>query len=97
MAKTGQVLLDRSTRGSKIVYGGIHRYLVWHHPYRNIKRFNGKTRHREQPPIVLGLDVMRYATWRQSYLDLGGKEDSKDDLVLQTGVKRLSAFYKLPY
>lgn len=97
MAKTGELLPDRTTRGSKIVYGGIRRYLARHHPYRRNKRFNGEHEYRAKPPVVTGVDVIRYAAWRQSYLDLGGKEDGKYDPVHTTGVKRLSALFELPY
>ncbi len=97
MAKTGELLPDRTTRGFKIVFGGIRRYLPRNHPYRRNKRFNGKPEHRGRPPTISGLDVIRYAAWRQSYLDLGGKEDAKLDPVHQTGVKRLSAFSELSY
>lgn len=97
MAKTGDVRPDRTTRGSKIVFGGIRRYLPRHHPYRRNTRFNGKFETRMAPPTVTGLDVIRYAAWRQSYLDLGGKEGAVGDPVHSTGVKRLSAFFELPY
>jgi hypothetical protein len=46
---------------------------------------------------MTGSDVVRYAALRQSYLDLGGKEDGPDDPVRFTGVKRLSALYELDY
>lgn len=42
-------------------------------------------------------DIIQYAAWRQSYLDLGRKEDAKENPVHITGVKRLSALFKLPY
>ena len=97
MAKTGELLPDRTTRGSKIVYGEIRRYLPRHHPYRRNKRFNGQTECRPKPPIVSGVDVIRYAAWRQSYLDLDSREDGKHDPVHTIGVKRLSALFELPY
>ena len=97
MAKTGDVLPDRRARGSKIVYGGIRRYLSRHHPYRRNRRFNGSTEHRFRPTPMTGEDVIHYAAWRQAYLDLGGKEDGKDDPVHFTGMKRLSALFNLPY
>jgi len=34
IAKTGDLLANRRSRGSKIVYGEIRRYLLRHHPYR---------------------------------------------------------------
>ena len=97
MARTGDVRADRTTRGSKIVYGGIRRYLPRYHPYRRNCQFNGKTEHRFQPKPMTGEDIIRYATWRQSYLDLGGKEDAKEEPVHFTGVKRLSSLFELPY
>lgn len=97
MAGTGDLLNDRRTKGSKLVYGGIRRYLPRHHPYRRNKRFNGTHEHRTTPNVVTGLDVIRYAAWRQSYLDLGGKENAAHDPVHFTGVKRLCSLYELPY
>jgi hypothetical protein len=97
LARTGDVRADRSTKGSKIVYGGMRRYLSRQHPYRRNRRFNGSTELRFRPRAMTGHDIIRYAAWRQVYLDLGGKEDAKDDPVHFTGVKRLSALYELPY
>jgi len=97
MARTGDVLPNGRTKGSKIVYGGVRRYLPRHHPYHRNKRFNGFEEHRRSPEVVSGLDVIRYAAWRQSYLDLGGQENRKDDPVHVTGVKLLSALFELPY
>ena len=97
MAKTGDVLSDRRTKGSKIVYGGIRRYLPRHHPYRRNLRFNSKVEHRCKPKIMTGQDVIWYAAWRQSYLDLGGRENEPNDPVHMTGVKRRCALYDLSY
>ena len=96
-AKTGDMRPDRTTRGSKIVFGGIRRYLGRHHPYQRNTRFNGKRESRTRLATVLGMDVIRYAAWRQSYLDLGGTEGGKGDPVHSTGVKQLSSFFELPY
>lgn len=41
-------------------------------------------------------NVIRYVAWRQSYLDLGGREDRKHDLEHIIGVKRLSILSELP-
>ena len=95
--KTGDVCLDRTTRGSKIVFGGIRRYLGRHHLYRRNTRFNGKRESRTRRATVSGMDVIRYAEWRQSYLDLDGTEGGKGDPVHSTGVKRSSAFFELFY
>lgn len=97
MAKTGDLRPDRTARGSKIVYGGIRRYLGRHHPYRKYTRFNGHRETRTAPSTVSGLDIIRYAAWRQSYLDLGGRQGAPGDPLHSTGVKRLSAFFELPY
>ena len=96
-AKTGDLRPDRSTKGSKIVFGGIRRYLGRHHPYRRNIRFNGEPELRTRPQLVSGLDVIKYAAWRQSYLDMGGTKGAKSDPVHSTGVKRLSALFELPY
>ena len=75
MAKTGDMLPNKRAKGSKIVYGGMRRYLPRYHPYRCNRRFNGQVEHRERPRIQTGQDIVRYAAWRQSYLDLGEKEN----------------------
>jgi len=41
-----------------------------------------------------GQNIIKFAAWRQSYLDLGGKENAKADPVHSIGVKRFSSFYK---
>jgi len=61
MAKIGAVLANRQSRGSKIVYEGMRRYLPRHHLYRQNRRFNGKVEHCCQPTIMSGVDVIRYA------------------------------------
>ena len=95
--KKGDMCPDRTTRGSKIVYGGVRRYLPHQHPYRQNTRFNGMREYRTAPRTMFGADVIRYAAWRQSYLDLGGRERAPSGPVHVTGVKRLSAFFELPY
>lgn len=98
MAKTGDMLLGGRVRGSKIVYGGMRRYLPRSHPYRRNRSFNGAVETQGAPPIMTGLDVIRHAAWRQSYLNLGGRENGKEDPVHYSGVKHLSEFYEhLPY
>ena len=97
MARTSDVHADRTTRGSKIVCGSIRRYLPQHHPYCRNCRFNGKTEHCFRPKPMTSEDIICYTVWRQSYLDLGGKEDAKEDPVHFTGVKRLSSLFELPY
>jgi hypothetical protein len=97
MAKTGDMLPNRSIRGTKIVYGGIRRYLPRHHPYRRNRRFNGLEEDRLRPKPLSGEDIIRYAAWRESYLQLGGRENGPGDPVHVTGVKRLSALFELDY
>ena len=97
MAKTGDVLPNGRVKGSKIVYGGIRRYLPRHHPYRQNTRFNGKAEHRCIPRVQIGEDIIRHVAWRQSYLDMGGKENGPADPVHVTGVKKLSALFELDY
>ena len=95
MAWIGDVLANRRTRGSKIVYGGIRRYLSRQHAYQRNLRFNGKVKHRGMSEVQIGQDIIRYVAWRQSYLDLGGKENGPADPVHVTGVKRLCALFEL--
>ena len=97
MAKMGDMLPNRRTKGSKIVYSGIRRYLPRHHPYRRNKRFNGQEEHRDRPQVQTQGDIIRYVAWRQSYLDLGGRLNGPKDPVHATGVKHLCPFYELPY
>jgi hypothetical protein len=61
MAKTGDMLPNRIIRGTKIVYGGIHRYLPRHHPYRRNRRFNGLEEDRLRPKPLSGVqfDIQR--------------------------------------
>ena len=97
LAKTGDMRPNRITRGSKIVFGGIQRYLNRHHPYWRKHKVNGKRESRTRLATVSGVDIIRYAVWQQLYLDLGGMEGGKGDPVHSTGVKRLSSFFELPY
>jgi hypothetical protein len=97
MAKTGDMLPNRSIRGTKIVYGGIRRYLPRHHPYRRNRRFNGLEEDRLRPIPLSAEDIIRYAAWRESYLQLGGRENGPSDPVHATGVKRLSVLFELDY
>ena len=97
MAKIGDVLHNRIVRGSKIVYGGICRYLLRNHPYHRNRRFNGMLENREAPQIQTSQDIIHAIAWRQSYLDLGGQENGPDDPIFITVVKRLSALYELYY
>jgi hypothetical protein len=97
MAKTGDLLPNRSIRGSKIVYGGIRRYLTRNHPYRRNRRFNGLQEHRDRPRLLTGQDIIRYAAWHESYLQLGGRENGPNNPMHVTGVKWLSALYELEY
>ena len=97
MAKMGDVLPNRRTKGSKIVYGGVRRYLPRHHPYRQNLRFNGQTELRDRPRKQTTEETIAYAAWRKSYLDLGGRENGPDDPVHVTGVKHLCPLSQLPY
>ena len=97
MAKMDDMLPNRGTKGSKVVYGGIRRYLPRHHPYRRNRRFNGQEEHRDRPQVQTQGDIIRYAAWRQSYLDLGGRLNGPEDPVHAIGVKHLCPFYELPY
>ena len=58
MAKMGDLLPNKSIRGSKIVYIGIHRYLPRYHPYRHNKRYNRLQEHRGRPRLLTGKDTI---------------------------------------
>jgi len=95
MARASDVLSNRRTRGSKIVYGGIRRYLPRQHPYYRNSRFIRMAEHGTGLSIVSGVDVIRYAVWRQAYLDLCGTKNGKYNPMPSTRVIRLSALYEL--
>ena len=76
------------------MFGGIRRYLARHHPYRRNTRFNGNRETRTRPATVSGLDVIKYAAWRQSYLDLGGTKGAKSDPVHMHGREATERFFR---
>ena len=87
-------ILDRH----KTVFLGNRRWLRHNHRWRAARAaFNGRTNHVAAPPRQLGLTVKQRGAWRESFLQLGGRANSKHDPVKKTGVKRVSIFFDLPY
>lgn len=94
------VTTRRSTILGKNVYLGHRRYLRRHHPYRRLQRaFDGTRENRAPPCLLTGRDIVRHAHARTTWLNASNKNrpGGDNDPVHQTGVKRLSALYALPY
>ena len=73
-------------------------HLSGDHPMRaNIEDFRGRVETRTAPPRVTGSEVVAFAESRQRFLDDGGVLGSLADPVRQTGIKRLSILFRLPY
>ena len=90
----------RSAVLGKNLYLGHRRYLSWSHPYRRMRRAFDGTEERRAPPCPLtGRDIMRHGHGRERWLNASrdNKPGGENDPVHQTGVKRLSALYALPY
>lgn len=90
----------RSTALGKNVYLGHRRFLRRNHPYRRLRRaFDGTEENRAPPSSLTGRDVVRHAKGREKWLNAsnGNRHGGDNDPVHQTGVKRLSALYTLPY
>ena len=94
------VTTRRSAALGKNICLGHRRYLNRSHPYRRLKRpFDGNEELRAPPRPITGRDIIRYATVRNTWLaaSLHNRPGTEHDPVHHTGVKRLSAFYRLPY
>jgi len=89
---------DHSTAAAKTVFLGNRRWLKPNHRWRNARAaFNGQNNHDAPPPRQTGLTVVQRGAWRESFLQCGGRFNSKADPVKTTGVKRISIFFQLPY
>lgn len=94
------VTTRRSAALGKNIYLGHRRYLRLNHPYRRMKRaFDGHEELRPPPRNLSGRDIMRFALqrrrWQLQYQPT--PNEGEIDPVHDTGVKRLSALYGLPY
>jgi hypothetical protein len=84
----------------KNVYLGHRRYLQRNHPYRRLKRaFDGSKELRPPPVVLTGRNIVRFARKQELWLKASpaNRLESTEDPVHETGVKRLSILYKLPY
>lgn len=94
------VTTRRSAALGKNVYLGHRRYLSRSHPYRRLKQaFDGDEELRPPPRPLTGRDIVRYASVRNRWMaaSVQSRPGTEHDPVHDTGVKRLSAFYRLPY
>lgn len=94
------VTTRRSAALGKNLFLGHRRYLSMSHPYRTQGRaFDGTEEWRAPPCPLTGQDIMRHAQGREMWLNASrdNKPGGENDPVHQTGVKRLSALYALPY
>ena len=94
------VTTQRSAALGKNLYLGHRRYLSCSHPYRRLKRaFDRNEELRPPPRPMTSRDIVRYATVRSKWLaaSVHNRPGIEHDPVHQTGVKRLSALYRLPY
>ena len=94
------VTTRRSAALGKNLFLGHWRYLSMNHPYRTQGRaFDGTEEWRAPPCPLTGHDIMRHAQGREMWLNASrdNKPGGENDPVHQTGVKRLSVLYALPY
>lgn len=82
----------------KTTYGGQHRkWLAVGHPFREaIPAFDGVAEHGERPPGVTAEQILDWAAERENFLR-DPRRVQADDPVRQTGIKRRSLLYELPY
>lgn len=94
------VTTRRSAALTKNVYLGHRRFLNQNHPYRRLQRaFDGSQETRPPPRQLSGRDIVRYARRRENWLANSprNRPGGLNDPVQETGVKRLSALFALPY
>jgi hypothetical protein len=94
------VTTRRSTALTKNVYLGHRRLLNRTHPYRRLQRvFDGSQETRPPPRHLSGRDVVRYAKRKETWLadSPRNRPGGVNDPVHDTGVKRLSILFSLPY
>ena len=89
----------RSQYLKKNVYDDqARRHLPSAHPMRlNARDFRGRQELRTAAPRVTGAETLLYANQRQQWLDNGGVAGAPGDPVRETGVKRRSILFRLPY
>ena len=89
---------EHSKEANKTLFLGHRRWLNRNHRWRAARAaFNGQQNYDPPPPRQSGITVVQRGAWRESYLQCGGRPNSKDDPVKKTGVKRISILFQLPY
>jgi len=89
---------EHSIEASKTVYLGNRRWLKRNHRWRSARAlFNGHPNHDTAPPRQCGETIIQRGAWRESFLQCGGRRNSKHDPVKSTGVKRISILFELSY
>jgi hypothetical protein len=94
------VTTRQSTSLGKNVYLGHRRYLARNHPYCRMKRaFDGSEKLRPAPRPLKREDILDFSRRREAWLRASSQNPpARDqDPVHETGVKRLSALFALPY
>ena len=90
----------QSTALGKNLYLGHRRYLPRNHPYQRLQRAcHGKDENKTLPCPLIGRDIVRHANARDKWLNASNRSrhGGVNDPVHQTGVKRLSSLFFLPY
>ena len=87
-----------SVQLSKIVYGGRHRrWLPPEHPFRFDISVFATEEVEDAPPVMDAASHIRWAYMRAEYARFGGTLGGEGDPTPYSGVKRVPAFYRLPY
>ena len=88
---------EHSAHAQKTVFGH-RRWLSRDHRWRFARAaFNGRPNHDDAPSRQSGATVIQRGAWRASFLEQGGRPNSRHNPVKRTGVKRISIFFNLPY
>ena len=88
----------RSLALRKNVYDDQHCcFLPVDHPWRNARpEFDNNEERRMQPPKMTAEDVLRWGSLRESWVQLDVGPASSDP-ARESGIKRISALFELPY
>jgi hypothetical protein len=87
----------RSSALHKNVYEDFRKFLPQDHQFRGDSVHFGSEERAVDIGRLSGEDVLRFAAMRDAWLRAGNTALSDGDPVHRTGIKRLSAMYKLPY
>lgn len=83
---------------SKVVYGGRHRrWLPRDHPFRFDTSVFLTQELEDAPAPMDAASHIRWALMREEYTRFGGRVGGEGDPTICSGVKRLPAFFCLPY